>query len=203
MPLKLIALALLCNLTYWLAIRSFPLVEITSPWFIAAILLFILHNYVAFDHFSNIYLEFYKVLCYLTLFCWLIPIVLLLSCSANDNVLPTTTSSHTRSSSGGNAAASGGLIDNYFNSSSNCSRRAGRKIGLLSFFRMVNQNYLPTIHSSGGKASSVLNESHSNRSSGSFMFTSPSSSNSTNTFDVGGYNNNYASTTQPTNRKYY
>jgi hypothetical protein len=187
MPVKLISLALLCNLLYWLAIRTFPLVEITSPSFLAAILLFLLHNYIAFDHFSHNYFEFYKVLCYLTIFCWLVPIILLLSCSANDNVLPTTFSSSS-SQLGGSS-----LMNNYFDSTGGGRRGGGRKIGLLSFFRMVNQNYLPTIQSSDSSSSSY----NSARQPPTLGFNTNGSPDNR--------NNSYATTTttSPTNRKYY
>jgi hypothetical protein len=41
MPLSLIFTALLCNLCYYLAIRSFPLVDITSLFFLASCVLFL------------------------------------------------------------------------------------------------------------------------------------------------------------------
>ena len=136
LPFTLVALSLLCNLFYFISIRTFPLVQLSSPSFVISIILFFLHNYVAFDHFSSHYYEFNKVLCYLTLFCWLIPIVLLLSCSANDNVLPTTYQqpTHRRTES------DEGLVNNYF------SRGKQRKLNLLSFFRYFHQTYLPTVN---------------------------------------------------------
>lgn len=140
LPLKLVALCLLCNFFYYMTIRTFPFVEIFSPSFLISIVLFVVHNYVAFNHFSTHYYEFNNVLCYLTLFCWLIPIGLLLSCSANDNVLPTY-SPGSLDSNQYDSDQGGGLVNSYFKG------KKQKKVGLLSLFRYFNQNYLPTIRS--------------------------------------------------------
>jgi hypothetical protein len=82
----------------------------------------------------------------LTLFCWLIPIGLLLSCSANDNILPTDNYQLNKSqrydaADNDNGGGDGGLVNNYF-------RGKKQKFGLLSFLRNINRNYLPTVRTS-------------------------------------------------------
>ena len=91
------------------------------------------------------------------IFCWLIPIGLLVSCSANDNVLPTYSSPS--SSSGSNYSKNlqwkfvlynfylifdhcvdGEFVTNYLKSKN-------KKIGLLSGFRYLQENYLPQTQS--------------------------------------------------------
>ncbi|RNA13873.1 TEX261-like protein [Brachionus plicatilis] len=131
LPSYLMITCILCNLLYYLSVRNFPIVNVTSIEFILSIILFMLHNYEAFSHFTSIYYEFNIVLCYMTIFCWLIPIGLLVSCSANDNVLPTTYSSDRENDN---------LVTSYF-------KTKGRKIGFLSLMRYFNKNYLPTIQS--------------------------------------------------------
>ncbi|CAF0746525.1 unnamed protein product [Brachionus calyciflorus] len=132
LPSKLILTCIVCNLFYYLSVRNFPNIKLSSPEFILSLVLFFVHNYWAFDHFSSNYYEFHIVLCYMTIFCWIIPIGLLVSCSANDNVLPTTFSSDSNENDS--------LVSNYFKTKS-------KKIGLLSFLRYFNKTYLPTIQS--------------------------------------------------------
>lgn len=87
----------------------------------------------------------------MTLFCWLIPIILLISCSANDNVLPTYGNVPTQTSSKYfkrcllfnilklyflYLATNEDLMSNYFKGKT-------RKLGLLSFMRYFQETYLP------------------------------------------------------------
>jgi len=150
-----VGLCIATNFLFFVSIRNFPEIEILSPTFICSIGLFIIHNYFAFTHFGSQYHPFSEVLCYMTLFCWLIPIVLLCSCSANDNVLPTHSNSNIDNSSkiilNNNCSncylnpfyllflieKNEDLVSNYFKGKSN------RKYGLLSFMRYIQDNYLP------------------------------------------------------------
>ncbi len=70
----------------------------------------------------------------MTIFCWLIPIALLISVNANDNVLPT------YQPTGGqpNLKSSEDVVSNYF-------KNKNKKVGLLTFFRYLQDNYLPQI----------------------------------------------------------
>lgn len=116
-----------------------------------------MHNYLAFEFFASNYFQFsqvvevffnllykaerflqakiflnlftilLKVLCYMTLFCWLVPIGLLVSCSANDNVLPVHRSEPDSSENNNTQYFSG----------------KNKKVGLLSFMRNVRENILP------------------------------------------------------------
>jgi hypothetical protein len=70
----------------------------------------------------------------MTLFCWLIPIILLISCSANDNVLPVYGNLNQQTKKDSNED----LVSSYFNSKN-------RKYGLLSFMRYFQENYLPEL----------------------------------------------------------
>lgn len=127
LPILIVGLCIACNFLYFVSIRTFPVIEIFSPAFICSIILFVFHNYYAFNHFSSNYYQFSEVLCYMTLFCWFIPIILLCSCSANDNVLPTT-SVHQKKNED--------VVSNYFSNKN-------KKYGLLTFMRYFQDNYLP------------------------------------------------------------
>lgn len=98
--------------------------------------LFILHNYWAFEFFASNhgYYQFSHVLSYMTIFCWLIPIALLISVNANDNVLPT----YQPIGAQQNLNSSEDVVSNYF-------KNKNKKVGLLTFLRYLQENYLPQL----------------------------------------------------------
>jgi hypothetical protein len=87
-PLKMTVIVLISNLLYFISLRTFPFIDVYSPVFITSVVLLLIEHYLAFSHFAERYYQFYEIITYFTLFCWSIPILLLMSLSANDNVLP-------------------------------------------------------------------------------------------------------------------
>ena len=47
LPSKVVLTCIVCNLFYYLSVRNFPIVKISSPEFIISLVLFVLHNYWA------------------------------------------------------------------------------------------------------------------------------------------------------------
>ena len=74
---------------------------------------------------------------YFTLFCWTIPVLLLMSLSANDNVLPVYSSNNSQTTNTTNSG-NNDLMTNYFS-------RKSKKYGLLAGLRYFQQKYLPTV----------------------------------------------------------
>lgn len=74
LPLTLTLIPLVSNFLYYLTMKTFPVVEMTSPAFISSIVLFVIHHYLTFNYFlKNYHFEFYEMITYLTLFCWMVP----------------------------------------------------------------------------------------------------------------------------------
>lgn len=130
----IVFLCIISNILYFLSITTFPFINVYSPVFLSSIVCFILHNYFAFNFFSANYYQFSHVLTYMTIFCWSIPILLIVSCSANENVLPTYQPVRSSSISDENSD----LVTNYF-------KNKNKKIGLLHLFRYIRDNYLPEL----------------------------------------------------------
>ncbi|CAG0915748.1 unnamed protein product [Notodromas monacha] len=87
-PGSMVAAGFAAQVCHLLIMRTFPLVNVTSLPFIGALVLLGWNHYVAFSYFSSKYFALSEILTYFTLFMWLVPFALLVSLSANDNVLP-------------------------------------------------------------------------------------------------------------------
>lgn len=112
------ACGILAHLTHLLILNSFPVVVLSSPQFLLAIVMLVVNHYLAFSYFGSVYHPFsevsYQYYCthacflfkllvtyyslyyffkqvigYFTLCLWLVPFALFVSLSANENVLPT------------------------------------------------------------------------------------------------------------------
>ena len=70
----------------------------------------------------------------MTLFCWLIPVALLISINANDNVLPSYQTFGAKEKS----SESEDVVSNYF-------KNKNKKFGLLTILRYFQDNYLPQL----------------------------------------------------------
>lgn len=92
--------------------------------------LLLLHHYLAFNHFSKIWYDFNQVLAYFTICLWIVPFALLVSLSANDNVLPTTVSPLNETNQGDD------IVSSIF-------KKRGKRLGLLSFLRNAQDSILP------------------------------------------------------------
>ncbi|XP_043242898.1 protein TEX261-like [Amphibalanus amphitrite] len=116
-------------LTMLLVMRTFPYFELLSPSFLLACVLLVVNHYLAFQHFTSEYYPFHEVIGYFVVCLWLVPLELLVSLSANENVLPTMAdnSLHRRDDD---------VLSNYFS-------RKGKKKGLLSLFSYAKEGLLP------------------------------------------------------------
>lgn len=128
-PLLMIASGLATSVAYFVVLQTFPFFDLTSPAFIASVVLLIFDHYLAFSHFSDVWYPFAEVLAYFTICLWLVPFAFFVSLSANENTLPTTADiPHTTDESD--------IVTNYF-------KRKGKKYGLLSFFKNMQDSVLP------------------------------------------------------------
>jgi len=87
-PFMMILVGLFSNLVYFGLLRTFPLIELSSPNFILSLILLAANHYFAFSYFGDTYHPFNEVLSYFTLQVWFVPFTFFVSLSAGDNVLP-------------------------------------------------------------------------------------------------------------------
>lgn len=130
LPLVLLACCLTSHILYHLVLRSFPYIELTSPWFILSVVLLVTNHFLAFSHFSKVPYPFPEILGFFTINLWLIPLALFVSLSACDNVLPTSVVPESRSDNDSD------LVTSYF-------KRKGKKYGLLHFLKSAQDSILP------------------------------------------------------------
>ncbi|XP_025095176.1 protein TEX261-like [Pomacea canaliculata] len=128
-PLLNIAVGLLTNIAYSCVLQNFPFFDITSPAFIASLVLLFFDHYLAFSYFSDVWYPFAEVLAFFTICLWLVPFAFFVSLSANENTLPMT-ADVPRSTDDSD------IVSNYFS-----HRR--KKYGLLSLFKNVQDSVLP------------------------------------------------------------
>ncbi|KAK9693921.1 Transmembrane adaptor Erv26 [Popillia japonica] len=124
-PAFILSLILITVNLHFIVLQDFPFVTLTSPAFILSLILITVNHYFAFTHFSSVFYSFSEVMAYFTLFLWLVPFSLLISLSANENVLPTTTTDHGRD-----------VVTDYFS-------KKNKKYGLLTFFNYAKESLLP------------------------------------------------------------
>lgn len=127
-PISMNACGILAHLTHLLILNSFPVVVLSSPQFLLAIIMLVVNHYLAFSYFGSVYHPFSEVIGYFTLCLWLVPFALFVSLSANENVLPT----HAETT----PLLNNDVVSNYFS-------RRGKKYGLLSFFNYAKESILP------------------------------------------------------------
>ncbi|KAK3597778.1 hypothetical protein CHS0354_006136 [Potamilus streckersoni] len=130
-PLSMIIVGLLGNVTYFGVLRDFPYFYISSPAFVGSVVLLLLNHYFTFSYFSEVWHPFSEVMAYFTLCLWIVPFTFFVSLSANENVLPTVTD---RAPPGMDEDQD--IVSNYF-------KRKGKKYGLLSFFKYAQESVLP------------------------------------------------------------
>ncbi|CAG0924662.1 unnamed protein product [Notodromas monacha] len=93
------------------------------------------NHYVAFSYFSSKYFALSEILTYFTLFMWLVPFALLVSLSANDNVLP----------SYADAGEAHPLLSNHDVVSHYFSKRSSKKYGLLQALQSAKEYLVPQL----------------------------------------------------------
>uniref|UniRef100_A0A146L3D8 Protein TEX261 n=2 Tax=Lygus hesperus TaxID=30085 RepID=A0A146L3D8_LYGHE len=110
-------------------LQNFPYVDVLSPHFIIAVILFFVNHYFAFAYFASTYYPLSEAMGYFTICLWLVPFALFVSLSANENVLPTVTESR-------NENVDDSVLGSYLS-------KRGKKYGLLSLFHYVNNHVFP------------------------------------------------------------
>ncbi|GAV01902.1 hypothetical protein RvY_12539 [Ramazzottius varieornatus] len=138
-PITLVISGLVAQLCHYMLMRTFPAIQIKSPWFAGTIILFLVNHYLAFRHFTEHYYAFNEAFAFFFLFMWLVPMALLVSLSANDMVLPTYSDS---------ASSLGRSSENSF--MNNQRRKQGSS--LKTFLTYVKEEYLPIIGLGAKKA---------------------------------------------------
>jgi len=127
LPLHVSVCGALGLLAFLLVMRSFPYFELLSPSFVLTIVMLVVNHYLAFQHFTSVFYPFQEVLAYFVVCLWLVPLQLLVSLSANENVLPTTGERHRHDED---------VLSNYFS-------RKGKRYGLLNLFQCAKESLLP------------------------------------------------------------
>lgn len=88
-PWFIILVGLATNGIYFMLLKDFPYISLSSPVFIISFILVFVNHYLAFQHFSEVYYSFSEVLAYFTICLWILPFAFFVSLSASENVLPT------------------------------------------------------------------------------------------------------------------
>ncbi|XP_015771140.1 PREDICTED: protein TEX261-like [Acropora digitifera] len=131
-PISMIIAGLFSNGLYFLLLRDFPFIELTSPVFIGGVAMVFVNHYLAFDHFSSVWYPFSEILAYFTICLWILPFAFFVSLSASENVLPTAST-----------ASLGEREPNFAYPGQKSSRRHGI-LALFSFLSKKTEGYLPT-----------------------------------------------------------
>lgn len=131
-PISMIIAGLFSNGLYFLLLRDFPFIELTSPVFIGGVAMVFVNHYLAFDHFSSVWYPFSEILAYFTICLWILPFAFFVSLSASENVLPTAST-----------ASLGERELNFAYPGQKSSRRHGI-LALFSFLSKKTEGYLPT-----------------------------------------------------------
>jgi len=134
MPWSLIGGCIVSNVTYYFEMKTFPFIQLTSPVFIASVVLLVMNHYFAFSYFASVWHPFSEVLAFFTICLWLVPFALFVSLSANENTLPT--SFEQQISASVNADSESDVVTNYF-------LRKNKRYGLLSFLKSAQYTILP------------------------------------------------------------
>ncbi|XP_052072339.1 protein TEX261-like [Mytilus californianus] len=127
---SLIIVGLSGNAAYFALLQSFPYFILSSPSFIASVIMVIVNHYFAFSYFASVWYPFSDVMAFFTICLWIVPFAFFVSLSANENVLPTMTENRTKSEDATD------VVSNYF-------KRKTKGLGLLSFLKHAQDTVLP------------------------------------------------------------
>jgi len=131
LPHSLIFCGIGSQLMHLLILRNFPFFNLTSPPFMAAVVLLFVNHYLAFSHFATVYYPFTQVLGFFTLCLWIVPFAFFISLSANENTLPT------------HAEQRPLINDDQSDFASHYFSRKAKRYGLLSLFNLAKESILP------------------------------------------------------------
>ncbi|KAM7435252.1 hypothetical protein ABFA07_014797 [Porites harrisoni] len=131
-PFSIIIAGILTNGLYFLLLKDFPFIQLTSPVFIGSVAMVFVNHYLAFDFFSSVWYPFAEILAYFTICLWILPFAFFVSLSASENVLPTSSS-----------ATEDTKEPDYAYPGQRSSRRQGI-LALFNFLSRKTEGYLPT-----------------------------------------------------------
>ena len=94
LPWTMFIICFIANLSYYNLLEVFPYIEFGQPSFLISLGLFVLKHYVTLNYFADNYVAYDEVIGFFTVCCWTVPFTILISTSANDQVLPMSGSQH-------------------------------------------------------------------------------------------------------------
>jgi len=141
LPVSMVVCGIIAQVTHLALLASFPFFSISSPTFVAAMVMVLINHYLAFSFFGANYYPFAEVMAYFTICQWLAPFAFFVSLSVNENVLPMTSRGSERSPL--LSPGDDDVVSNYFN-------KKQKGVGLLSVFNSIKDSVTPakTYHKS-------------------------------------------------------
>jgi len=137
LPVTMVVCGIIAQVTHLALLARFPFFSVSSPTFLAAMLMVLINHYLAFSFFGSNFYPFSEVMAYFTVCQWLVPFAFFVSLSINENVLPLT------SLGGGGTERSpllspgdDDVVSNYFN-------KKQKGVGLLSVFNNLKDSVTP------------------------------------------------------------
>ena len=134
MPWKQTLAGIVCHLTYYLTLSTFPFIEIFSLKSLASVIAIIVSHYFWFEYFMEMEHQFsmHQILGFFIVMVWAVPVGLLISLTINENVLPSSRSSE--------YPAEG------------AKKRATVYVSVVDFFAGIFRNFSEMIFPAKGKA---------------------------------------------------
>jgi len=131
LPTSMIVCGVVAQIAHLALLARFPFFSVSSPAFLASMLMVLVNHYLAFSYFGSNYYPFSEVMAYFTICQWLVPFAFFVSLSANENVLPTMAERSPLMSPGDDD-----VVSNYFN-------KKQKGVGLLSMFNSLKDTVTP------------------------------------------------------------
>jgi len=132
LPTSMIVCGVVAQIAHLALLARFPFFSVSSPAFLASMLMVLVNHYLAFSYFGSNYYPFSEVMAYFTICQWLVPFAFFVSLSANENVLPTMAERSPLMSPGDDD-----VVSNYFN-------KKQKGVGLLSMFNSLKDTVTPS-----------------------------------------------------------
>ena len=132
LPTSMVCCGIIAQVAHLALLSRFPFFSVSSPSFIAAMIMVLINHYLAFSFFGQNFYPFSEVMAYFTVCQWLVPFAFFVSLSANENVLPTFAERSPLLSPGDDD-----VVSNYFN-------KKQKGVGLLSVFNSIKDTVTPS-----------------------------------------------------------
>lgn len=132
LPTSMIVCGIIAQVSHMSLLANFPFFSVSSPAFLASVVMVVINHYLAFSFFGENFYPFSEVMAYFTICQWLVPFAFFVSLSANENVLPTFNERSPLLSHGDDD-----VVSNYFN-------KKQKGVGLLSLFQNAKDSLTPS-----------------------------------------------------------